>query len=114
MAGEVRGSPGTRPRDFWKGRVTICRRIPSRLDGGVFVYVDDGRTFGADSLLLADFARPARDGDPPGERERVCDLGTGCGIIPLSWYAAPVLPTPRRSRRWSSAGRGGARLPIGH
>lgn len=66
MAGEVRGSPGTRPRDFWKGRVTICRRIPSRLDGGVFVYVDDGCTFGADSLLLADFARPAGWGIRPG------------------------------------------------
>lgn len=61
------------------------------LDGGVFVYVDDGRTFGADSLLLADFARPAGWGSAR-ERERVCDLGTGCGIIPLSWYARPRSP----------------------
>ena len=61
------------------------------LDGGVFVYVDDGCTFGADSLLLADFARPAGWGSAR-ERERVCDLGTGCGIIPLSWYARPRSP----------------------
>lgn len=35
-------------------------------------------TFGTDALLLADFAAPKKN-------ERVCDFGTGCGIIPFCW-----------------------------
>lgn len=42
------------------------------------VYVDDACCFGADALLLADFAAPRG-------RDRVCDLGTGSGILPLLW-----------------------------
>lgn len=36
--------------------------------------------FGTDAVLLADFAAPRR-------HDRVCDLGTGTGIIPLLLYA---------------------------
>src|SRR6266542_3732804 len=36
----------------------------------------DGYRYSLDPFLLADFARPATG-------ERVLDLGTGCGIIPL-------------------------------
>ena len=34
--------------------------------------------FGTDAVLLAYFSRPATG-------ERVCDLGTGCGILPFLW-----------------------------
>ena len=46
------------------------------LDGGMAVAVDDFCGFGADALFLARFASP-RSG------ERVVDLGTGCGILPV-------------------------------
>lgn len=35
-------------------------------------------TFGTDAVLLSDFATPKR-------RDIACDLGTGCGIIPMLW-----------------------------
>lgn len=40
--------------------------------------VSSEHTFGTDALLLADFASPKI-------KEKVCDLGTGCGIIPFCW-----------------------------
>ncbi len=40
--------------------------------------VSAAHTFGTDALLLADFAVPKR-------RDTACDLGTGCGIIPMLW-----------------------------
>ena len=43
------------------------------------ICVSPAHKFGTDAFLLADFA--ARR-----SRERVCDLGTGCGIIPLLWF----------------------------
>ena len=43
------------------------------------IVVSDSHPFGTDAILLADFA-DIHKGD------RVCDLGTGCGIIPLLWY----------------------------
>ena len=48
------------------------------LGGGIDVEVSDDFGFGEDALLLAQFAAPR-------ENERVCDLGTGCGILPLLW-----------------------------
>ena len=48
------------------------------LGAGRFVIVSHSHGFGADALLLADFAAP-RWG------ERALDLGTGCGILPLFW-----------------------------
>ena len=46
------------------------------LGSGVFAAVNETHTFGTDALLLADFAAPK-------QKERVCDLCSGCGIVPL-------------------------------
>ncbi len=40
--------------------------------------VSKAHTFGTDAILLADFSNPKK-------KETLCDLGTGCGIIPLLW-----------------------------
>lgn len=48
------------------------------LGSDVSVAVSKEHTFGTDAVLLADFASPKRN-------EKVCDLGTGCGIIPMLW-----------------------------
>lgn len=40
------------------------------------IYVSDDHTFGTDAVLLADFAQKHKFSN-------ACDLGTGCGIIPL-------------------------------
>ena len=48
------------------------------LNSRVSVAVSDAHSFGTDAFLLADFAAPRF-------REPACDLGTGCGIIPLIW-----------------------------
>ena len=46
------------------------------LGNGLFTYVSKNHTFGTDAVLLADFASAKKV-------KRHCDLGTGCGIIPL-------------------------------
>lgn len=46
------------------------------LGNGFFVYVSPHHTFGTDAVVLRNFAKPKR-------KERMVDLGTGCGIIPL-------------------------------
>ncbi len=48
------------------------------LGSGITAFVSAEHTFGTDAVLLADFAAPKK-------RDRCCDLGTGCGIIPLLW-----------------------------
>ena len=48
------------------------------LGKGIIVCRSKAHTFGTDAFLLAWFARPK-------PREMVCDLGTGCGIIPMLW-----------------------------
>ena len=45
-------------------------------DGLVIIQKETGFRFGTDAVLLADFAR-AKKG------ERVCDMGTGTGVLPL-------------------------------
>lgn len=50
-----------------------------RLSETVQVCVSDNHRFGTDAFLLSDFAAPRR-------KDIVCDLGTGCGIIPLYLY----------------------------
>lgn len=62
------------------------KRLP--LGGGVTIWVNEVHRFGTDAVLLADFASPR-----PGEA--ACDLGTGCGILPLLWCrgAAPATVT---------------------
>ncbi len=51
------------------------------LSGGVRVFTSPAHTFGTDAVLLAHFSAPKL-------RDRACDFGTGCGIIPLLWCAA--------------------------
>ena len=48
------------------------------LGSGIKVAVSDDHSFGTDAVLLADFASPKRN-------ECACDMGTGCGIIPMIW-----------------------------
>jgi len=46
------------------------------LGDGFYVNVSEHHTFGTDAILLANFAAPKK-------KDRLIDLGTGCGIIPL-------------------------------
>lgn len=46
------------------------------LGGGVYAVLSDIHTFGTDAFLLYDFAKAKR-------KEKICDLCSGCGIIPL-------------------------------
>lgn len=48
------------------------------LGGGISVFVSPEHTFGTDAVLLADFAAPS-------PKTICCDLGSGCGIIPMLW-----------------------------
>lgn len=52
--------------------------LPEPLGDGFYVLCDQIHRFGADALLLAWFSAPR-------PKERLCDLGTGCGILPLLW-----------------------------
>lgn len=49
---------------------------PEDLGGGFAATVSDRHTFGTDALVLAHFAAPKK-------RTVACDLGSGCGVIPL-------------------------------
>ncbi len=57
------------------------------LGGNITCVVSDDHTFGTDAVLLSRFSQPKR-------KDVCCDLGTGCGIIPLLWlreeFANPV------------------------
>lgn len=46
------------------------------LGKGFYVYVSGHHTFGTDAVLLSNFAKPTA-------KDKMVDLGTGCGIIPL-------------------------------
>ncbi len=48
------------------------------LGAGITCFVSDDHTFGTDAVLLAHFAAPK-------SKTVCCDLGSGCGIIPLLW-----------------------------
>ena len=47
-----------------------------QLSDTLSICVTKDHRFGTDAFLLSDFAAPRR-------RDLACDLGTGCGIIPL-------------------------------
>lgn len=49
------------------------------LPGGTIVFVNETHRVCTDALLLAAFSFPKLGG-------RVCELGAGCGIIPLKWH----------------------------
>lgn len=47
--------------------------------GGIRIIVSDEHKFWTDTVLLADFAMPKKSD------KKVCELGCGCGPIPLIW-----------------------------
>ena len=49
-----------------------------RLSDDINIAVSNEHTFGTDAVLLSYFAKPKY-------KDRVLDMGTGCGIIPLLW-----------------------------
>lgn len=53
-----------------------------RVGGGVEICVSDAHTFGTDSFLLSYFAAPKR-------KDVVCDLCSGCGVVPFLWFRDP-------------------------
>ncbi len=50
-----------------------------KLSEEILICVTPYHKFGTDAFLLSNFAKVKR-------KDRACDLGTGCGIIPLLWY----------------------------
>lgn len=46
---------------------------------GLDICVSPAHSFGTDAFILSDFASPKK-------HEIACDLGTGCGIIPVLWF----------------------------
>lgn len=48
------------------------------LGNGVRVIVSQNHSFGTDTVLLANFSAPRKN-------DKACELGTGCGAIPLIW-----------------------------
>lgn len=54
------------------------------LINGVEIAVSPPHHFGADALHLAAFAAPRK-------RDIVCDLGTGCGILPFWWLSRGLI-----------------------
>lgn len=48
------------------------------LGNNMSIVVSDAHAFGTDAIILANFASIKR-------KDIACDLGTGCGIIPLIW-----------------------------
>jgi len=55
------------------------------LGRGVTAYTDPEHRIGTDACLLAAFAVPRKT-------DTACDLGTGCGVIPLLWFAGESPP----------------------
>ena len=52
------------------------------LDGTIAVHVSEQHTIHTDALLLASFSCPR-------PHDIACDMGTGCGVIPLAWCRNP-------------------------
>lgn len=49
------------------------------------IFVSKEHSFGTDAFLLSHFASPKKS-------DFACDLGTGCGIIPLLWFKNATFP----------------------
>ncbi len=58
------------------------------LSPSLSICVSRQHKFGTDAVLLSDFAR--RCCGFSFQKSSACDLGTGCGIIPLLWYRHPT------------------------
>lgn len=66
--------------DFRNYNLDNCHFEP--LSKSVEIYVSGEHKFGTDAFLLSDFAAYRR-------KDKVCDLGTGCGIIPMLMFRHP-------------------------
>ncbi len=67
---------------FTESEFLAMPKTPSKteiLTHGTHVHVSKTHKFGADALILANFCGAKR-------MQNVCDLGTGCGIIPLRLF----------------------------
>lgn len=53
------------------------------LGNGIRVIVSKNHTFGTDTVLIAHFSAPKKT-------DKACELGTGCGAIPLIWSREQV------------------------
>jgi len=76
--------------------------------GGITVYVSSDHRFGTDAVLLSDFALP-RGSRPPA---LACDLGSGCGIIPLLWHGRGCAPEKVYAVELQSEGERLMRLSV--
>lgn len=56
------------------------------LGDGLCLATDTNYRFGTDAVVLSYFARPGKSG------ETVCELGTGCGVIPFLLLQKPFVP----------------------
>lgn len=56
------------------------------LGGNITAVVSEDHTFGTDAVLLSRFSQAKR-------KDICCDLGTGCGIIPLLWLREEIYNT---------------------
>lgn len=52
---------------------------------GMDIYVSEDHRFGTDALLLARFSMPS-------PKDNVCDLCSGCGIVPMLFFALGNVP----------------------
>ena len=57
----------------------LCDTSWEMLGEKLSICVSPVHKFGTDAFLLSDFAFPRR-------KDLCCDLGTGCGIIPMLWF----------------------------
>lgn len=64
--------------DFMKKTELLENEHIEYLNKNFGMIVSAEHTFGTDALLLASFSKPKKN-------HFACDLGTGCGIIPLLW-----------------------------
>lgn len=55
------------------------------IGAGIQICTSAGHTFGTDAFLLSHFAKPKAT-------DTACDLGSGCGIIPLLWFRGESAP----------------------
>jgi tRNA1(Val) A37 N6-methylase TrmN6 len=55
------------------------------LGGNVHLKISDAHRFGSDAMLLSDFAVTHKN-------DITCDLGSGCGVIPLLWFREENAP----------------------
>ncbi len=56
------------------------------LGDGLYLATETDYRFGTDAVILSHFARPRKSG------EAVCELGTGCGVIPFLLLQKPFVP----------------------